>query len=298
MSRIKQLTPADCRRALITLTALLITTSVVVAESRQRPITNPRFDPDAARIGLFEGVEQEALEYQVIAKDETGGNILITNLTDEPLTVELPEAVVGVQVLPQGLGGGGFGFDDQAGGSSGSSSGGGQNQSFGGGGFGGGGLGGGGFGGGLGGGGFGGGGFFSVPAERVVRVPYSSVCLEHGKAEPHPRVQYRLVSVEEYTDNVQLQELIKLVGTGRLNQQSLQAAAWHLANDMSWRELAAKRYNRIGAPDTPYFSRAQLFAAQGIVAEAQARADEAGNADNAQPRQLAVPPRTRRTSLR
>lgn len=289
MSRIKQPTPAVIRQAL-TVAAISLITAVAAAESRQRPITNPRFDPEAARIEFFEGVEQEVLSYQVIAKDETGGNILIENLTDEPLTVEIPEGLVGVQVLPQFDDGGGFDGGDSGGG------GGGGNQSFGGGG---GGLGGGGFGGGgQGGGGFGGGGFFSIPAERVVRMPYHSVCLEHGKAEPHPRVRYRLVSVEDYTDDAQLQELIKLVGTGRLNQQSAQAAAWHLANDMSWQELAAKRYNRIGAPDTPYFSRAQLVSAQEIVAAALQRAEEAESGENAAEPRPAVSPRTRRTSVR
>ena len=290
MYRMKQLSPSSCRQAVICVTAVLAMASLTMAGSRQRPITRPGFDPEAARIGLFEGIEEEVLSAQMIAKDEFGGNILIENLTDEPLTVELPEALVGVQVLPQGFGGddfGGGGFGDDGGGG-----GGGQNQSVGGGGGGQFGGGGGQFGGG------GGGGFFSIPAERVVRMPYNSVCLEHGKTDPHPRVQYRLVPVEEYTDNVQLQEVIKLVASGRLDQQSAQAAAWHIANDMTWQQLAAKRYNRIGAPDTPFFSRAQLVSAQEIVAAAQVRAEEAGDTDNSETDRPVIPPRTRRTSTR
>ena len=286
MYRMKHLTPSSCRQAVICLTAVLAITSLTMAGSRQRPITKPGFDPEAARIGLFEGVDEEVLSVQVIARDESGGNVLIENLTDAPLTVELPEAVVGVQVLPQDFGGGGGFGGDQGGGSGG---GGGQNQSVGGG------IGGGQQGGGQQGGG---GGFFSIPPERVVRLPYNSVCLEHGKADPHPRVQYRLVSVEEYTDNVQLQEVIRLVATGRLDQQSAQAAAWHIANDMSWQELAAKRYNRIGAPDTPFFSRAQLFSAQEIVSAAHVRAEESADTDDSDTDRPAIPPRTRRTSIR
>ena len=64
---------------------------------------------------------------------------------------------------------------------------------------------------------------------------------------------------------------------------------------MSWQELAAKRYNRIGASDTPYFSRSQLLFAQEIVAAAQVRAEEGDDSETEQP---AVPPRTRRTSIR
>jgi hypothetical protein len=65
---------------------------------------------------------------------------------------------------------------------------------------------------------------------------------------------------------------------------------------MTWQELAAKRYNRIGAPDTSFFPRAQLHFAQEIVAAAQVRAEEADDADES-PRP-AIPPRTRTTSLR
>ncbi len=263
------------RSSVLILCGLLVLCGTVAAASKSRAITKPKYDPDASRVEFFEGVEQGAISYQVIAKDALGGQVLIENKTDQPLTVELPEAVVGVQVLPQGMAGGGFGFTDPSS-TSGSGNGGGQNQAFGGGGFGGGGLGGGGYGGGgFGGGGFGGGGFFSIPPESKIRLPYKSVCLEHGKKDPHPRVQYKLVRVEEYTDKPELQELIKLVGTGKLDAQSAQAAAWHLANDMSWQALSAKLYDRAGAPDTPFFSRQQLAAAQSLVAAARSKAEEA-----------------------
>ena len=245
---------------------LLIFAATASAASRdKRPITKPKYDPDAPKVGLFEGIEQDVLGVQVILKDSTGGNVIFENKTDEVLTVELPEAVVGVQVLPQGFGDElGLGTDTGGGGNSG-----GQNQQAGGG-FGGGGLGGGGFGG----GGLGGGGFFSIPPERKVRIPINTVCLEHGKKEPHPRVNYKLVPVTEVSDDPTLHELLKLVGTGKLDQQSAQAAAWHLANEMSWDELAAKKFERVRAPDTPYFSRAQLFTAQNIVSTSKQLAEQ------------------------
>jgi hypothetical protein len=254
--------------------ALVTACSVALGASKEkRPITKPKFDPDAARIGMWDGIEQEALDVRVIAKDEKGGNVLIENKSDKPLTVELPDAIVGVQVLPQAIGGvgsGGLGT-----GSSGLGGGqGGQQQSFGGG-LGGGGFGGGGFGGGgLGGGGFGGGGFFSIQPGQIVRVPYKSVCLEYGKKEPHPRVEYKLVAVDQYTDKPELQELIRLVGTGKIEQQSAQAAAWHLANDMSWPQLARLKFDNVAAADTPFFSPQQLLGAQELVAAAQHRVEE------------------------
>ncbi|MGH7127546.1 MAG: hypothetical protein ACREJB_15145, partial [Planctomycetaceae bacterium] len=70
-------------------------------ERSKRPISNPKFDPTAEEIGLFEGMENGSLEVQVIPQNAKGGNVLIENTTDQPLTVKLPDAVVGVQVLKQ-----------------------------------------------------------------------------------------------------------------------------------------------------------------------------------------------------
>ena len=46
---------------------------------------------------------------------------------------------------------------------------------------------------------------------------------------------------------------------------------------MTWRELAAKVKRRIGLSPTPYFSRLTLHRAQGIVAQAQAKARDMEN---------------------
>ncbi len=84
---------------------------------------------------------------------------------------------------------------------------------------------------------------------------------------------YKLIPVEEFTKDARLQELCKLVGTGRLNPASAQAAAWHLSNKMSWQELAQKQVVR-STSRTPYFSTAQLQFAQRIVGAATGRARE------------------------
>lgn len=261
-----------------------------VEAAKKKLLMKPQFDPEAPKIGLFEAIEQEAISVQVVAKNSMEGALLVENLTDQPLSVEMPPALVGVQVLPQfgggGFGGGGGGFGGGQGGGFGGQ-GGGQNQSFGGGGQQGGGL-GGQQGGGLGGGG---GGFFSVPPEMIARVPYESVCLEHGKAEPRPQVKYRLVRPEEYSSNPALPELLKMVATGRVNKEAAQAAAWHLSSGMSWQQLADKKFNHVNAPDSPYFNPASLFAAQAMVQEAQRRAEEAEQ-KQADPG-LQLPPKSR-----
>lgn len=262
----------------LTLVAETLTIETQAAPPK-RPITKPKFDPDAEKVDLFQGIKDGKLSAKVIPKDAMGGNVMVENLTNKPLTVKLPDAVVGVQVLQQfggGACGGGAcgGFGGGAGGGGGG--GGGGNQPFGGG------MGGGGGGGGMMGGGgggmMGGGGFFSIPAEKIVQVPYTSVCLAHGKPDPHPRNTYRIMPVDEYTEDPALRELVRMVASGKVNKQAAQAAAWHIADKMSWQELAAKSVHLLGGRgDLPYFSRSELMAAQQLVTQAEARAKERAN---------------------
>ncbi|MCA9076776.1 MAG: hypothetical protein KDA93_17250 [Planctomycetaceae bacterium] len=225
-------------------------------------IKNPQYDPNAKHIELFDGIESDALSAKMIPKNALGGNLLIENKTDQPLTVEMPDSIVGVHVLGQfGNSGGGGGF-----GGNGGSGGGGQST--------GGGTGGGGGGFSGGGGGNDGGGFFSIPPERTIRVPYQSVCLEHGKPDPRPKMNYQLVRTEEFTQDPVLQELLKLVAQQKIHPDIAQAAAWHLADNMSWEELAQLKHDRLGVPDTATFSYEQLRVAQSVVSTATRLAKE------------------------
>lgn len=299
----RRLLPGVC---LLAATIILgASVSVPAAKKTSRPITKPKFDPSAERIGLFEGMKDGRLAVKVIMKNSMSGNVLIENTTEQPVTVELPDAVVGVHTLAQfgagaGLGGGGGGgLGGGGGGLGGGGQGGGQaaggGLGGGGGGLGGGGLGGGGLGGGGQGGG--GGGFFSIPPEKVVSVPMHSVCLEHGKPEPSPKMKYTLVSVEDYTSNKQLQETIRMVAAGRLNKQSAQAAAWHLSNNMSWGQLANKTVNHIQGR-TPYFSRQALAQAQQIVSTASGRVRERELLRDKSRDDSTEPAKTRKSSIR
>ena len=250
--------------------AALAISSLQFAAGGDRPLTYTKFDPDAQQVEMFQGMEEGLIEVKLIPKDAQSGNIVFTNKQKNPVNVQIPEGFVAVpanaQFGQQGIGGtGGIGG---IGGTGGSGGGGSQNQSMGGG------MGGmgGGMMGGMGGGGMG---MFSIPAEKSVVVPFTSVCLEHGKKDPHSRIPYDIVPMEKVTQDPVLQTLIKLVGTGKLDPQSAQAAAWHVANDMSWQELATKSQRHLGGyPDTPYFHPAQLMQAQRIVAAAVQIAEE------------------------
>ena len=246
------------------------------SEARKPVITKPKFDPSAERVEFFKGMEDGQLETRFVPKDASGGFLLVTNTTEEPVTVDLPDAFVAVQVLKQlgggmmggggGMGGGGMGGGQQGGGGNQNAGGG-----MGGGGMGGGGMGGGGMGGGQQGGG--GGGFFSIPPERTVRVPYVSACLNHGKPDPSARLEYKLVPVDKYTDDKVLAELIRMVGTGRVNQHSAQAAIWTRTNNMTWQELAAKNVRGILSVEY-YFNAQNIQEGQLLMAAAEGNVRE------------------------
>jgi len=263
------------------------------SEARKPVITKPKFDPTAEKVEFFKGMEEGQLETKLVPKDSKGGFLLVTNKSEEPVTVELPEAFVAVPVLKQfgGMGGGGMGGmggGGMGGMGGGGVGGGGGGQAMGGGmggggmgGMGGGGLGGMG-GGGMGGmGGGGGGGFFSIPPERTVRVPYISACLNHGKHDPSPRLDYKFMPVEEYTKDEVLGELIRMVGMGKANQHSAQAAIWTRTDNMSWQALASKSTRGIlsveyyFAPQNIQEGQYLMLAAEGNVRE-NAKADKSG----------------------
>ncbi|MCH8830536.1 MAG: hypothetical protein IID45_13250, partial [Planctomycetes bacterium] len=165
MKSLSRLSVVTKSLALLTLCAAVLVSATAFAAKkrtrRQRPITRPRFDPTAERVELFQGIKDGSLSVRMILKNSLKGTVLIENKTKKPLTVVLPKAVVGVQVLKQGVGGMGIGGAPGAGGAGGVGQGGGQGQNQ---------PAGGGFGGGGGQGGYGQGGgqgggnnFFSIP---------------------------------------------------------------------------------------------------------------------------------------
>ena len=243
-------------------------------KTRPVPVRGLKFDASARGVNLLEAIDAGELNSRVVMKDQFGGSVLLHNATDEPLTVLIPDGLAAVHVQPQGgmMGGGGMGGMG-GGGMGGGGMGGGGGQA------GGGGMGGGMGGGGMGGGGMGGmgggGGAFSIPPDVVAKADLHTVCLEYGKPTPNPRMHYELRTPESFRDDPALAELMALVGTGKLNKQAAQVAAWHLADGMTLRELAALRGPAPGplaAP--PLFSRQHLAGGQQIVAEVRRRVED------------------------
>jgi len=203
---------------------------------------------------MFEAIKDERIDVKLIPKDSKRSNVLIENKTAKPLSVRLPDAFAGVPVLAQvgGLGGGAVGAGGRRGGGLGGGLGGGQA-----------------LGGGFGGGGFGGGGFLDVPPEQVRKLTVETVCLEHGKPEPRPAMQYEIEPITEYTDQEEVCELCRMLGSRMVDQRSAQAAAWHLSSDMTWQQLVAKQLRFANGTTRPYFNPVEIRRAMQAVAVAE-----------------------------
>ena len=225
---------------------------------------------DTVNAEFFAAMDAGKIDVKFIPKDATKANVLVKNLTDKPLNIKLPAAFAGVPINAQGLGGGGGGFGGGGGGLGGGGGGGGQAVGGGGGG----GLGGGGGGGGLGGGG---GGFMRVPAERMKKIAFTTVCLEHGKPDPNPKMGYKIVPLEQFSKDENVKVVCEALGNGLLTQNTAQAATWHLTDKLSWEELAKK--NRSESKYTGiirWFSPIELRTAHAAVAEAKRIAESRG----------------------
>lgn len=216
---------------------------------------------------LFEAEAQQLVSLRYIPNNAKSAQIIVTNRTRRPLTLRLPDAFAGIPVLAQmggmgGMGGGG----NQGGFAAGGIGGGPQTTAGGAGGLGGQGM------NGMGGGGMGmggGGGAFSIPPERsrTFRVP--TVCVEYGKHEPSSRMPYKLTKAETFSSDPKLAFVLESLGRGELSQKVAQAAAWHIANGLTWEKLAAEKIDHAGGiPDEPYFSQAELVMAYRLVAVA------------------------------
>ncbi len=238
---------------------LLVASSSALAAERRPANSKPASEP----IEMFEGMKSGKLDVKFIPQSSRQARVMIENKTDRPLSVKLPDAFAAKPVLAQ-LGGGGAG-----------GRGGGSTQSMGGG-MGGGGMGGGGMGGGMGGMGGCGGGFFNVPPEKVGKLKVECVCLEHGKDEHRAAIPYEITPLDEVSTEPRLKQVLKLLSSGKSSQRVAQIAAWHVANGMSWEELANKTIEPIGGAPEPYFSQEEMHSAMALVSTATHLAEKVG----------------------
>lgn len=252
---------------------------------------------------LFDAIEGGMVEVRFIARDSTQANVIVKNLSGKQLGIVLPKRFGAVQIQGQlgaaQVGGGNFGRQQFGGGVAGAGGqggggigaggigqglGGGFGAGIPGGGFQGGGIqgggiqGGGGFGRGLGnigGGNFGGGnlgggnlgrGFFRLETDATKRIVVQTVCLEHGKPDPTPRMKYRIVPLESVSKDRAIHEICGQLADGNVKQNVAQAAAWHIADELSWQDLTRKnRKESRYTGNEKYFSHSELQTAKKLV---------------------------------
>lgn len=203
---------------------------------------------------FFRGIDEELLEVKFIPQDAWKANVLVRNNTDEFLHVQLPDAFAAVPVLAQFGNQGGQNLGDQNfGGNDGFGGGGGGGQSQG--------VGGGfnagqgqGQGPGMGQAGFQAGGLMRIPPGKTRKLKATTVCLEHGKPEPNPRIEYRIIPIDQFTDDERVAKLCAQLAQGEIRQKAAQATAWHLANGLSWTRLAG-----INRMESRYLGHLKMF---------------------------------------
>jgi hypothetical protein len=229
------------RVAIATALVLMLTATMAARRNARAPQ-----EPAGQNVELFSAIEKGQLEVKVIPKDATQMRVMLTNKTDQPLSVKLPDAIAAVPVLAQGINPPGGGRQNNNNN---------QNQGMGGA-FGGGGMGGGGMGGGL----------MNIAPEKVGQLKANTVCLEYGKEDPRPGVNYKLTPIEQFTSKPEVHELCKRLAAGTHNQRVAQLAAWHFNNGMTWEQLAKIEYKIAGGGRTPQYSAQEIQAAMQLSA--------------------------------
>jgi len=220
--------------------------------------------PEPEIIDVFSGIEQKRIEVRLIAQNSAKCNLLVTNKTDKPLSVRLPEAFAGVPVLaqqpwnpplnpninpnrnngPQRLGlsplmnpGMNNGimnvFNPNMG----------RNRRM---------------------PNMMPGPIMNVPPEKVGGLKLPSVCLDFGRPNPKPQIKYEIRPIEDCTDKAGVAEVCAMLGRGEISQRVAQLAAWNLNNGVSWEHLASLRQKRTLAPK-PIYSRAELSAGKKVA---------------------------------
>jgi hypothetical protein len=220
----------------------------------------PGYEP----IALFQAIERGDVSATVHVRDATQLNIAIENHTDRPLAIEMPDVFAAVPVHAQFQPGGLQQFNQNNGA---------QNQAVG-----------------APGGPFNQGnqgnqgnngfnrGFFNVPPGKIVKAKQPCICLEHGKADPSPQLDYEIRPLESVIDDPQVAELTKRLVQGT-DRRLVQLAIWHRANGIAWEELAALEIDRLGRPDTRQYSKRELSAARELLERvAELGQDSAGDA--------------------
>ena len=116
---------------------------------------------------------------------------------------------------------------------------------------------------------------FRIEADRPGKLQIEMVCLEHGKADPNPRMKYIIVPLEQFNADPKVTELCRLLAEGKVKQNIAQAAAWNMANGMTWDSLAKKnRRESQYTGNEKYFTQDELRAAVNVAGHCRAATEQ------------------------
>ena len=208
---------------------------------------------------LFAGIESGKLEAKLIPRDAKKARIFVTNKTGESVNVRMPAVFAGQPMLaqfrlpngPNGNTGANQNSVPQTIGGRTNTNGGNNNNNF-----------------------QPGGPMFNVPPEKTAEFRVDCVCLEYGKPNPRPVVTYQLLAADKVA-NPETVAMLMEFEHGDYSQRAAQAAAWHLANAMTWEKLKdIKGETTSLGVRASYFTRQELDDAHKLVDAARARLKE------------------------
>jgi hypothetical protein len=102
-----------------------------------------------------------------------------------------------------------------------------------------------------------------------------TVCLEEGKPDPKMFIEYVIQPLEKLNDDPRVFEMCRMLANDEVAQPVAQAAAWHVADNLSWQQLLVKnRIERMDGSFERYFHPNHLRFAQQVVTAAVQRAEE------------------------
>ena len=110
--------------------------------------------------------------------------------------------------------------------------------------------------------------FCFIPG-RTAHLQLRSVCLEHHRPGPSPKHHYEVRPMHQVTNIKGVYEICVMMGRGEIDHQIAQIAAWHLNNQISWRQLwDESQHGPAGIGPRKGMTRRQLFDAIEAVEKA------------------------------
>ena len=88
-------------------------------------------------------------------------------------------------------------------------------------------------------------------------------------------MKYIIVPLEQFNADPKVTELCRLLGEGKVKQNIAQAAAWNMANGMTWDSLAKKnRRESQYTGNEKYFTQDELRAAVNVAGHCRAATEQ------------------------